>query len=164
VAGGVERARADINDGRLWKARERLLGVIRSEPHNAEALDLAGMVYFSMGDHPAAGRFWALTTRDDDDARRARQALEEHAHSRRELLRTLPVTEPLDAYPVEVQSRIAALREETGWRPASDGWDDEESNEELSLLVTIAALLLTVGVWLFGLVAAVVLVVSAMLG
>jgi hypothetical protein len=155
MGGGVDRARADIAEGRLWKARERLLGVVRSAPHCQEVLGLLGEVYFAMGDHPAAGRFWALTARDDADAERAIAALEEHTHTRRELLRALPIKPPLDAYPPQVQSRIDTLRAETGWDPEAQADEDDGERSFLRRVGDGAAiaivLLFTFGVWLLGL-------------
>ncbi len=167
MAGGIDRARQDVTEGRLWKARERLSGVVRSEPHLQEALDLLGEVYFDMGDHPAAGRFWALTDRDDDRATSASAALEAETGSRIELLRSIPVREPLDAYPAQVQERIEALRGETGWPPRDENdaqWDDDESFPETVRDYAGCAIVgfLTVGIWLIGLVAFVWLVIDAL--
>jgi hypothetical protein len=59
----LERAREDIADGRLWKARDRLTGALRASPSHQELLDLLGEVHYRMGDLPEAGRYWLLTER-----------------------------------------------------------------------------------------------------
>ena len=70
-------ARAEVAAGRRWKARDRLLGALPAHGADQELLGLLGEVLFAMGDHPEAGRFWALTERDDETPRIARAALEE---------------------------------------------------------------------------------------
>ena len=50
----VQRARADLDAGREWKARERLVGHLAGE-FDAEALELLGEVNYAMRDLPAAG-------------------------------------------------------------------------------------------------------------
>lgn len=63
----LARARADLDAGRPWKARDRLTGLlaVRQDP---ELLDLLAAVHFSMSDLPAAGALWFITGRDDPDA------------------------------------------------------------------------------------------------
>lgn len=56
-----DRVKADLKAGRLWKARDRLVGVLRANPTDQWALEQLGGVYFNMGDLPAAGRAWFLT-------------------------------------------------------------------------------------------------------
>ncbi|TMD41813.1 MAG: hypothetical protein E6I88_06580 [Chloroflexi bacterium] len=58
MPGTRERIQADLASGRLWKARDRLRGVLRSAPSNQWALEQLGDVYFRMGDLPEAGRVW----------------------------------------------------------------------------------------------------------
>lgn len=72
----IERARADIAAGRLWKARDRLLGALVHRADD-EVLDLLGEVHFAMGDLPAAGALWFVTGRADADADRALPAWRE---------------------------------------------------------------------------------------
>ena len=60
------RVRADVDAGRLWKARDRLQGCLRAEPANQDVLDMLGAVWFAMGDLPQAGRHWWLTEREDE--------------------------------------------------------------------------------------------------
>jgi hypothetical protein len=66
----VQRARADLDAGREWKARERLVGHLAGA-FDAEALELLGEVNYLMRDLPAAGAAWFGTARrgqDVDDA------------------------------------------------------------------------------------------------
>jgi hypothetical protein len=66
----VQRARADLDAGREWKARERLASHLAGE-YDAEALELLGEVSYRMRDLPAAGAAWFGTARrgaDVDDA------------------------------------------------------------------------------------------------
>lgn len=68
--GAVQHARADLEAGREWKAREGLLAHLAGE-YDAEALELLGEVYYAMRDLPAAGAAWFGTARrgqDVDDA------------------------------------------------------------------------------------------------
>lgn len=63
----LDRARADLKAGRLWKARDRLYGLIRDR-QDAEVLDLLATVHNEMHDLPAAGALWFVTGRDDEMA------------------------------------------------------------------------------------------------
>lgn len=70
MSGAVERARADLEAGRPWMARDRLLGAL---PHrmDAELVDLLAEVHVAMHDLPAAGALWFVTGRSDPVARDA---------------------------------------------------------------------------------------------
>ena len=46
------RIREDIDNGRLWKARDRLQGHLATAPADQVVLDLLGSVWFVMGDLP----------------------------------------------------------------------------------------------------------------
>lgn len=81
ISDGLERARADIDAGRLWKARDRLRGVVGARPADQDALGLLGEVHLRMGDDPEAGR-WLFVTELDDDAARARLPHELQAKAR----------------------------------------------------------------------------------
>ncbi|NNG38476.1 hypothetical protein HJ588_04200 [Flexivirga sp. ID2601S] len=67
MSSAIERARADVGAGRLWKARDRLVGLLLQRQDD-EVLDLLADVYYRMGDLPAAGALWFVTGRDDDSA------------------------------------------------------------------------------------------------
>lgn len=95
---GLDRARADIDAGRLWKARDRLRGVVGSLPADQEALRLLGEVHLRMGDDPEAGRWLFLTERDDDAARAAVAAFTDR-FAFDQLLRQVPAYAPIEDYP-----------------------------------------------------------------
>lgn len=69
----LERARQDVAAGRLWKARDRLLGAAVARADD-ELLGLLGEVQFAMHDLPAAGAAWFATGRSDAEARLADEA------------------------------------------------------------------------------------------
>ncbi len=107
----VARARADIDAGRLWKARDRLRGAFVTARANQEVLDLLGEVLFEMGDLPEAGKYWLLTARCDGRFEAAKNALVERNGGRKGTLAvSLPVRAELEEYPVIVQERLADLR------------------------------------------------------
>ncbi len=157
---GLARARADLDAGRRWKARDRLQGLVRARPDDPEVLDLLGQVLFDMGDLPAAGRYWYLCERDDDPARRAREAFEARWGDHASRARQLPVYAPLAAYPPTVQTRVRDLvpllpsraPNSTGPSDVTPGWKAK--------LFGVVVLVLTVGVWLVGLVVLVALAIS----
>ena len=68
-----ERVNADLAEGRLWKARDRLQGARRMDPTNQWILETLGEVYFRMGDLPEAGRAWFLTARTGPDCKKRRR-------------------------------------------------------------------------------------------
>jgi hypothetical protein len=108
----VERARADVAAGQLWKARDRLTGFLQQHPSDQDALELLGEVYIAMGDPPAAGRAWLLTERDDAEARAAIEAFEARFGSVAARIQVLKVRAPLEAWPPRVQERLRALEGE----------------------------------------------------
>jgi hypothetical protein len=118
MAGALERARRDIAENRLWKARDRLSGALVTTPTDPEILDLLGDIYFLMGDLPRAGAVWMLTDREDDRSRAANLALRErHGGDARLIVRALPLRAPLFAYPSTVAERVRSLALEAGLDP-----------------------------------------------
>jgi hypothetical protein len=86
----VQRARADLEAGREWKARERLLAHLAVD-YDAEALELLGEVNFAMRDLPAAGAVWFGTSRRGQDVDDAIEAWRERHHDHfAEMFRSLP--------------------------------------------------------------------------
>ncbi len=161
--GALERAQADIEEGRLWKARDRLEGFLDSGPHDQRALGLLADVCIRMGDLPAAGKYLFLTERwDGDDAAAARDALEERCgRSAAHMLRALPAKPPLEAYPSAPGVRLRRLVEEA--RSEGYVWGPRKEDEVLAgppqpllgwkgLGVVAIIALLTVGVWCLGIV------------
>jgi hypothetical protein len=119
------RIREDIDNRRLWKARDRLHGYLVEEPANQDVLDMLGAIWFEMGDLPQAGRYWWLTERDDEPAIAARAAFYERFGKRAgQVIRALPRPTRPDLYPAPVQARlealVAGLTMAFVWRPP--GW------------------------------------------
>lgn len=116
---GVEdRARADLERGEPWLARDRLVSSLRERPTDPVVLDLLGTAQAALGDLPAAGAAWLLSGRRDEDAAEALGALAGRyrtAHARALALRARG---PLEAYPAPAQRRLHVLRAEL----AAEGW------------------------------------------
>jgi hypothetical protein len=156
--GALERAQEDIEAGRLWKARDRLDGYLATDPHDQQALVLLGEVCTRMGDLPAAGKYSYLTESWREGP--AWDAFEErHGRSAARMLNALPAKPPLECYPPSVAARLGRLVDQAredghlwgrkveelgGPPPPSLVW------KERALFVTFA--LLTVGIWILGLV------------
>lgn len=118
---GLARARADLADGRPWKARDRLRGVLGSDPLDQEALELLGDVHLAMGDPPEAGR-WLYLTRREDEAALAAIAAFEARFPVYQLVRQVPAYAPPEAYPSAGATRLRKLAdvaraEGIEWRP-----------------------------------------------
>ena len=153
-----ERARRDISEGRLWKARERLNGAARAFPHDQEVLELLGDVYLQMGDYPAAGRFWALTCNESPESRAAWEALKTEARTPAELLSRIPAREPWASYPEPVQRRLNDLRDQVsrGARREAEDLEADNTAAGVGSALTVALLVAaTVGVWVVGVIAVV---------
>ena len=103
---GLNRAKEDIAQGRLWKARDRLTGLLSMYPAEQPVLHLLGEVHFMMGDLPAAGRYWVLTDRQGDDVDAALEALHERFGEGVSLAQAIPIRAPLALYPPIVQERL----------------------------------------------------------
>ena len=103
---GLNRAKEDIAQGRLWKARDRLTGLLSMYPAEQPVLHLLGEVLFRMGDLPAAGRYWVLTDRQGDDVDAALEALHERFGEGVSLAKAIPIRAPLALYPPIVQERL----------------------------------------------------------
>ncbi|HEU4481005.1 MAG TPA: DUF6584 family protein [Actinomycetota bacterium] len=106
----IRKAKVEIAEGRLWKARDRLSGSLAHRPADQTLLELLGEVYFRMGDYPAAGRFWFLTARKGPEVDVAMAALEERYPNRQSLGLAIPVRAPIEAFPEEVQTRLVKDR------------------------------------------------------
>lgn len=76
MGNALDRARADLEAGRAWKARDRLVGLLVHR-HDSEVIDLLASVYFRMEDYPAAGALWFAIGRDDEQAQLCLQAWRE---------------------------------------------------------------------------------------
>lgn len=95
----LARVQQEIANGRLWKARDRLLGLFSAYPTSQEVLQLLGEVFYKMGDLPEAGRYWYLTEYNDGLAQEALRALRERCGSDPcIILRQLPVRGHFNKY------------------------------------------------------------------
>lgn len=113
MAGVIERARRDLADHQLWRARRRLEGFVGSQGYHRDVMELLGDVCDQMGDLPAAGRFWFFCETRDDDQRRAIEQFVRDAGGDplvifSQLPRRLRDTR-LERFPPDVQKRLRAL-------------------------------------------------------
>lgn len=151
----LARARADLEQGRLWKARDRLAGLMATRTDD-EVLDLLGQVHFQMRDLPAAGALWFVTGRDDADARAAIDAWHERFGGAEERWRSIPRARRLSPQEDRVrqleraakhaaQARWDAKRERIRAAGRKDGFD-WEGLVIGAVLFTILALMVVGGI------------------
>jgi hypothetical protein len=57
----LDKARQEIEQGNLWRAKEILQGAIGRENYDAQLFEMMGIVFLRMGDLPEAGRFLFLS-------------------------------------------------------------------------------------------------------
>jgi hypothetical protein len=173
----LERARTDLEENRLWKARDRLQGAVRAKPYDQEILRLLGEICFRMGDLPSAGSYWYLTERTGQDADESIRAL----HGRfgpgvEGLLKALPFHPKhlrddlfIKSFPPGVQHRLNQLRDEAaGLRPRwgerhFDGFGFRRRDNVLvektwfdrriAPLLAGLVIFLLIGIWILGLAA-----------
>src|SRR5262245_8259364 len=87
----IERAQAEIERGRLWRAREILQGSIRTLGYNLELYEEYGRLSLRMGDAPEAGRFLFLSgARKPEYEEAIHLYLEKHGQSPAGLFRSFP--------------------------------------------------------------------------
>lgn len=102
----VQRARADLEAGREWKARDRLSSYV-AESYDAEALELLGEVHYAMRDLPSAGAAWFGTARRGADVDEAIEAWrDKHSDEFTQMWHSLPRS----ARGHEGNKRVDALR------------------------------------------------------
>ena len=156
----MHRVRSDIAAGRLWKARDRLDGMLFHAPADQKVLELLGAVRADMGDLPAAGLAWFLTDGGDPRREAAHDAMRERYGTGTNLAYRLKVRADIEEFPPAVQVHLRALQEETAgrWRPARRAGDEGAPRDSLvrdlagfAGCLGLAALLLVP--WLRGLMA-----------
>ncbi len=109
----AERVRRDLAAGRPWKARDRLITAVGANPGDQELLEMLGEVYYGMGDLPAAGRFWLVSTRVGADVDAALAAFEERWGSNLgEKLKQVPMRGAVEDYPPPARDRLRELADE----------------------------------------------------
>jgi hypothetical protein len=168
----VEQARRDIEGGRLWKARDRLQGAVRSRPHDQELLRLLGDVAFRMGDLPTAGRYWSLTESVGTEVDAAVEAMHERfGPGALGLARALPFRLSLLAdetfisrFPPMVRSRLQGVASELrrtrpqfgdrayNWKARQSMLTRSRLASTISSAVGTMVVVAFVGIWIFGLV------------
>ena len=108
-----ERVDDDFRAGRLWKARDRLVGKLRNSPSDQWALNRLGAVYFRMGDLPQAGRAWFLTERQGPEWEAAESAFfDQYGRHPFDVVPALHVRAAIDRFPPRVQERLRALQQQ----------------------------------------------------
>lgn len=121
----IERAHADLDAGRPWMARDRLVSALRDRQDD-EVLNLLAEVHEQLGDLPAAGALWFVTGLEDDRARTALEAWRERHPGERARWNSIPS-------PVRRHARapqLIALREDAtrvsraGTAPAAEVPDE----------------------------------------
>lgn len=167
----LERARNDLAAGRLWKALDRITGAVAACPSDQAVLELAGEVFFEMGDLPRAGAYWFLTEKDGPEVESALNALKQrHGAGALGLIAALPVRAGIDAFPPKVRERLSQLQQEAkrshryNWnpQPRRKGESTRQPKSSSAVVGTMARLVLvtaTVGVWSIGLTAIIYVVV-----
>lgn len=110
----IERARSDIEEGMLWRARNRLEGFVGSQGYHREVVELLGEVCYRMGDYPAAGRFWFFTQADSDAKHLAIETfVRQHGGRPEQMLSQLPKNlrdcRPT-RFPFEARQRLEKLQ------------------------------------------------------
>ncbi len=166
-----ERVKADLEAGRLWKARDRLAGVLRVDPTNQWALDQLGDVHYRMGDLPEAGRAWFLTARTGPEWDAAEAAFYERYGNRpANLVAALRVRAPIDRFPPAVQERLGLLQrrlkaEGRFWEPRVSVVAPVSAKRSLmSGALGGAVVILLLGALLIGLVSIVGFVIGLLTG
>lgn len=168
----MDRARRDLAEGRLWKARDRVTGTLVARPTDPALLELAGHVFFQMGDLPRAGAYWFLTDKEGPEVEAARVALKErHGEGAIGLIHALPVREAIDAFPPPVRQRLRQLQREAkgehnySWdpQPSRKGetvFREKRSNSVVEAIAVMAVIVATVGVWGVGVLTTAQMIVS----
>jgi hypothetical protein len=164
----VERAHVDVAAGRAWKGRQRLEGALANQPTDQAILELLGEICFSMGDHPAAGVYWYLTTASGTDVETALVAMRDRFPTERALFGALPMKAPPAAYPPLVRERLERLLEHPDarwlWSKKRHGRPRKGTSPRLGgpdpwwMPLALVFMLAIFGLWLLGAATAVYLV------
>jgi hypothetical protein len=150
----MARARADLEAGRQWKARDRLTGLLVHR-QDLDVLDLLATVHHEMQDLPAAGALWFVTGRDDDVARNSIVAWRERYGSDRERWRSIPGPIRREVRASDLRALQEAATSDTGRfaRPRQTGEDTEAWWEPIvfgggaiAVLLSVVALI-CIGMW-----------------
>jgi hypothetical protein len=170
VTPGFQRAEEDLAAGRLWKARDRVNGLLRNGCADQDVLDLAARVYFAMGDHPRAGLHWFMTDVSGINCDQAGAAMAERygSHSRA-LAEALPLRASFDCYPPAVCRRLTDLAASVSsdarpWPAAARIGSEPRSAADKEKMTMSFLVVMTIGVWIIGLLSIVAFVVLWLAG
>jgi len=157
TADEVRRAREDLEAGREWQARDRLVARV-ARAYDVQALELLGEVHATMRDLPAAGAAWFGTRRRGEDVEEAVAAWRERHGDR---LAALWSSLPRPVREHEGNVRVDALRrrvEQAGLPTRVDDGDGagEPGTEDDTGDGMDAAVVIAVGVGVLFVVCAVV--------
>src|SRR5690349_2342122 len=108
----IERARAEIDRGRLWRAKDILEGSIANMGYNLELYEAYGVLLLQMGDLPKAGQFLFLSGARNPDYREAIRIYLARYKSPTHLFSSFPRGARLidiSTYPPQVESDLRAF-------------------------------------------------------
>ena len=125
----VAQARALVEDGRSWQARDLLTAHVETE-RDVEALTLLGHVHQGMGDLPRAGAAWFAAGVRGPEADEAVVAWRERSHDDFGVMwRSLPPSFQAEPRPARIEAlRARALRVGSG-EPEAPATDDRAHTE-----------------------------------
>lgn len=161
-----ERVEEDVRRGRLWKARDRLAGMIRTDPTNQWGLNRLGEIYFRMGDLPAAGRVWFLTDREGPEWDSALAAFyERHGRRAQDIVSELRIRAPIEGFRARAQRRLRALQAELTaggrkWEPHAGRLEEPRAPMPIRNIVAGIAFILLILLVIVGLITGVSTVFS----
>jgi hypothetical protein len=103
----LDKARREIENGNLWRAKEILQGAIRNESYDVELFEMMGTVLLRMGDLGEAGRFLFLSGVRKPEYRESIEIFlsrhrRKHAHDFVDLLPRRSRLRTVSEYPDEV--------------------------------------------------------------
>lgn len=146
----LDRARHDVASGRLWKARDRLNGLLTHG--SVDAYELLADVYFAMRDLPQAGKLWYLTGRDDAQALEAIEAWRSRCGNKPSaMLRSIKLAPSTSI----AQARIEDLRREVSSKEPRSAVPLNGVRESFRERIWWACffgfvLVFTIGIWIVG--------------
>lgn len=150
----LNKVKADIVQGNLGKARDRLHGLISSYPNNLALRKQLGYIYWNL-DYPAmAGRYWYLEEDSTPEMRFARKAFEKGCAGDPYLIRNSlkfkgNVDEIESAFAVEIlesleESAVRPIRKGkvVPSKPAYPAYNDKKVSRDLGIIAVVAIVIL----------------------
>ena len=123
MSNALLRARADLEAGRPWKARDRLTSLL-VQRQDAEVVDLLVDVHLAMNNLPAAGVLMFVRERSDEAATRAIEAWRDHYGDEEAQWRSVPapLRSPDQSARLRDLQRQARSVEELRWERRREEW------------------------------------------